>query len=307
MSDIISIVIPIVLILCLGFYCKEKKILNRQAIDGIKNVSVRFLWPMVLFYAFFTASYSVETIFYAGVNFATNLFAFAVGLVLRKTKCRHSFSYPYLLSGFETGMIGYPLYTLLFGAENISCLALLDVGHALFIFPIFLNYLSMEQGKTSLKDSIRDMFTSPIMIALIVGMISGMTGIGSFVMNSVAGVVVTKLYGLISDANVVMILIVMGYNLSFSFGELKESAKVILIRSGIMTFCGLVSFWILRKFVTMNVYLVSALIVTYIMPPVYMLSVYVKDKEENEFMSTTSSAFTMLSILLFLLFTIIVK
>lgn len=307
MNDVVSILIPIVLILGLGFWCREKKILKAPEIEGIKTVSVKFLWPMVLFYAFFTASYGIETVLYAGVNFAANLFAFCVGLILRKTKCRHSFSYPYLLSGFETGMIGYPLYTLLFGAENISYLALLDVGHALFIFPVFLNCLNMEQGKTNLKDSIREMLTSPIMIALIIGMVSGMTGIGKLIMSGGTGRVITKIYNLISDANVVMILLVMGYNLSFSLRELKESMKIILIRGGIMLICGFVSLVLLGKLVTVNIYLVSALIVTYIMPPVYMLSVYVKDKEENKFMSTTTSVYTLLSILLFLLLTVAVK
>ena len=83
--------------------------------------------------------------------------------------------------------------------------------------------------------------------------------------------------------------------------------KIILIRGGIMLICGFVSLVLLGKLVTVNIYLVSALIVTYIMPPVYMLSVYVKDKEENKFMSTTTSVYTLLSILLFLLLTVAVK
>lgn len=151
------------------------------------------------------------------------------------------------------------------------------------------------------------MLTSPIMIALIIGMVSGMTGIGKLIMSGGTGRVITKIYNLISDANVVMILLVMGYNLSFSLRELKESMKIILIRGGIMLICGFVSLVLLGKLVTVNIYLVSALIVTYIMPPVYMLSVYVKDKEENKFMSTTTSVYTLLSILLFLLLTVAVK
>ena len=62
MNDVVSILIPIVLILGLGFWCREKKILKAPEIEGIKTVSVKFLWPMVLFYAFFTASYGIETV-----------------------------------------------------------------------------------------------------------------------------------------------------------------------------------------------------------------------------------------------------
>jgi len=301
MGDVMGIILPIVIILGLGYYCRRQGILTAQGVEGIKTVSIKFLWPMVLFYAFFTANYGRETILYAALNFFTNLIAFLIGLLIRKSGPSHAFSYPYLLSGFETGMIGYAMYTLLFGADKISYLALLDVGHALFIFPIFLTYLNMEQDQGDLKSSLKDMMKSAIMIALIVGMVSGITGFGRLVMGSWAGAVIDKLYSLVSSANVVMILIVMGYGISFSLSQLKESARVILIRMAIMLGCTLGSLWILRSFAQLNVYLACAVILTYIMPPVYMLAVYVKDPEENEFMSTTSSVYTLLSIAAFLI------
>lgn len=307
MGEMLSIVLPIILILCLGYYCKKKGVLDENGVVGIKAVSIRFLWPLVLFYAFFTASYGVETILYAGVNFVTNAIAFVIGLLMRKKVKAHAFSYPYLLSGFETGMIGYAMYTLLFGAENISYLALLDVGHALFIFPIFLSHLNMEQGEGDLKSSVKNMLLSPIMIALIIGMVSGLTGFGQFVMQSEAGIVINEAYGLVSSANVLMILVVMGYNLSFSVEQVRASLNVIVTRIVIMTACAFASLWLIAQFVPVGEYLLCAVAITYMMPPVYMLAVYVKDKKENEFMSTTSSVFTVLTIAAFLVLTVLVK
>ena len=307
MGNVLSIILPIVLLLCLGYFCRKRSILNQDGIDGIKTVSIRFLWPIVLFYAFFTAEYGIATILYAGVNFATNLIAFLIGMLIRRKAKQHAFSYPYLLSGFETGMIGYAMFTLLFGAENISYLALLDVGHALFIFPIFLSCLNMEQNQSDLKSSIKDMFKSPIMIALIIGMIAGLTGFGQFVMNSQAGIVINKVYDLVSSANIVMILVVMGFNISFSFKALRGIAKVVLIRIVIMVLCAIGSLYLIRCFVPLNIYLTCAVIVTYMMPPVYMLAVYVKDPKENEFMSTTTSVFTLITILAFLVMTVVVS
>ena len=309
MSEVLSVIVPVLFFLCLGLYCRKRAVVGDAEIAGFKTVSIRFLWPLVLFYAFFTASYGVETIFYAGVNFATNVIAFLIGMLLRRKAKEHSFSYPYLLSGFETGMIGYPLYTLLFGVENISYLALLDVGHALFIFPVFLSCLNMEQGegKKGLRSSAREMLLSPIMLALLAGMAAGFTGLGELVMGSGAGLVIDKAYELISAANTVMILFVMGYNLTFSVVRLRESLRIIGIRLVIMTLCAIGSLWVLRQFVPMDIYLFCAVIVTYIMPPVYMLSVYVKDKPENEFMSTTTTIFTMFTILAFLVMTVLVS
>lgn len=307
MGETAGVILPIILVLGLGFFCRKKNLVSEAGIEGIKKVSVSFLWPMVLFYAFFTAQYGETTVLYAGVNFLANVIAFITGLLIRKRVKEHAFSWPYLLSGFETGMIGYAMYTLLYGSENISYLALLDVGHALFIFPIFLSCLNYEQGEGDLTASFRNMIASPIMIALIIGMFSGLTGFGGLVMRSWTGAVINKLYTMASSANVVMILIAMGYNIQFSVRQVKESIKVILVRMSIMTACATAGIALIRQFVPLNDTLVSAVIVTFIMPPVYMLSVYVKNREENEFMSTTSSVYTVLTIIAFLVMTIAMK
>ncbi len=308
MSEIISIILPVILILALGCLCRRCQIVDDVQMSGIKTVSIRFLWPAVLFYAFFTANYGKEVILYAGVNFTANLVAFLIGFVIRKRTDNHPFSWPYLMSGFETGQIGYPLYGLLFKNQGISYLALLDVGHALFIFPIFLSYLQMEQSKESnLKQALKDMITSPIMIALIVGMISGITGLGNLVMESGAGIVINNLYSIVSSANTLMILLAMGYGISFTASQIRASIKVIIIRAVYYAVFAAAAIAFISLFVPLNVYLVAAVIVTFIMPPVYMLGVYVKDKEENIFMSTTASVYTMFTIAAFIVLTLFIK
>ena len=114
MSEIISIILPVILVMALGYGCRRRKIIDEVQLSGIKTISVKFLWPAVLFYAFFTADYGKEVIIYASVNFTANLAAFLFGIAMRKRVPDHAFSWPYLMSGFETGQIGYPLYGLLF-------------------------------------------------------------------------------------------------------------------------------------------------------------------------------------------------
>lgn len=308
MAEVISIILPVILILALGYICRRYQIIDDVQMSGIKTISVKFLWPAVLFYAFFTAGYGKEVILYAGVNFTANLVAFLLGIGIRKKTTNHPFSWPYLMSGFETGQIGYPLYGLLFKNQEISYLALLDVGHALFIFPIFLSYLQMEQShEKNMKKAFMDMMTSPIMIALIVGMAAGISGFGSFVMNSGAGVVINNVYSLVSSANTLMILLAMGYGISFTVDQIRASMKLILVRAVYYAVFACAAVFFIRLFVPMNVYLLSAVLITFIMPPVYMLGVYVKDKEENEFMSTTASVYTLLSIAAFIVMTFVIK
>ena len=138
-------------------------------------------------------------------------------------------------------------------------------------------------------------------------MISGISGFGSFVMNSGAGVVINNIYGLVSSANTLMILLAMGYGISFTVDQIRASLKLILVRAVYYAVFAAAAIFFIHLFVPMNVYLLAAVLITFIMPPVYMLGVYVKDKEENEFMSTTASIYTLLSIAAFIVMTFVIK
>lgn len=306
MTDIMSVVVPIILLLFLGYLCKKKNIVSEEGIRGIKTLSINFLWPIVLFYAFFTADYSVSMLAYAGSTFFLCTMAFLAGMLLRRKirTTEHSFCYPYLMSGSEIGMLGYSLYILLFGAEHISQLAVFDVGHAFFIFPIFLSCLNMEQGKGSVKESFIKMLKQPLIIMLAIGLICGISGFGKFVMNSEISTVIDKIYNLASSANVVTMLAVMGYGISFSAAQLKKSIRFIAARAIAMTICCIMSLLFIQMTVGLTQYTMYAAILTFILPPVYMLSVYVEDRKENEFISTTTSIYTVLSIAVFMVISI---
>jgi predicted permease len=214
---------------------------------------------------------------------------------------------PYLAAGSEIGMLGYSLYILLFGAENVYRLALFDVGHALFIFPIFLTSLNAAQGERDLKTNIKNMLLSPIIIMLVLGMIFGISGLGSVVMNGPLRETVDRIYELTSSANIVLMLSAMGYGISFTAEKIKDCLGAMLIRFAGMAASTVIGLLFLRFTVGLEKPTACALILAFSMPPVYMLSVYVKDREENEFAATMTSIYTLFSILLFLIMAAIVR
>lgn len=300
----LSTIVPIILLLFLGIFCRKKKIFSADDMEALKKLSVTFLWPLILFYAFFTADYDFRTVFYAGTMFVLLTVVFFISkIVLAPRMAKHSFILPYLTAGSEIGMLGYSLYILLFGAENVYRLALFDVGHALFIFPIFLTSLNYAQGDGDLKKNLKDMLLSPIIIMLALGMICGISGLGSLVMNGPLRETVDRVYELASSANIVLMLTAMGYGISFTAAKLKECIGVILIRFAAMAASAVIGLAFLRFTVGLEKPTAYALLIALSMPPVFMLSVYVKDREENEFASTMTSIYTILSILLFLIMT----
>jgi len=303
MSTVMSTILPVILLLLLGMFCRRSQMLTKEQMDGIKKLSVQFLWPVVLFYAFFTADYGKEVLVLAAVNFIAQTALFFTGRLLRSwIRGEHAFSYPYLLSGCEIGMLGYPLYTLLFHGHSIAYLAMLDIGHAFFIFPIFINMLQLEQSEVkSAGEQIRSMLLSPIVISLVVGIAAGVSGFSKVFMASGAGEVLNSIYNLASSANTVTILLAMGYGISITADQLRKVSRVMVMRFAGMAVCAAFAIFVSGLFLDRDIYMTGAILLMFVMPPVYLLGVYTKDEKENSFMTTMTSIYTVFSILVFMI------
>ncbi len=304
----LSTIIPIILLIVLGMYCKAKQVFTGNGAEALKNVSVKFLWPLVLFYAFFTAEYDYRTVFYAATVFILLTCTFFITRqFFRKRVHSHPLLLPYLTVGSEIGMLGYSLYILLFGSENVFRLALFDVGHALFIFPVYLGMLNAEQGEGDFKKSIIDMLKSPLIIMLAAGLVLGLTGVSTWIMGGPAADVINRVYDLSTSANIVLMLISMGYSLSFSRKQIVDCLGFIAARIAAMAVCTCIGLLFIYSTIGLDLYTACALILTFSLPPVYMLSVYIKDRNENEFSATMTSIYTIITIIVFMVMTIIVK
>ena len=55
-------VLPVFLVLFLGMLCRRKSLLTREGINALKKVAVDIALPAVMFSAFATAEYSVQSI-----------------------------------------------------------------------------------------------------------------------------------------------------------------------------------------------------------------------------------------------------
>jgi predicted permease len=171
MNNTLTIIVPVLFFMFLGVMNRKTNLLSENDISSMKKIAVNIFLPMVLFYAFLTAKYTVEVIYYAAIMLFACATMFMVGKLLHKFFLKEHHYMPFLMTGFEIGMLGYALYTFLYGSENISNIALLDIGHGLFIFPIYFTLLGMKNNGTNLKDSLKFMSRTPLMLGFESGLI----------------------------------------------------------------------------------------------------------------------------------------
>lgn len=300
MIQILNTIIPVILMLCIGVIARRSKLLSREGINALKSIVVNITLPAVMLNAFATMDYSVNNIIMTAVMFVSCVAA----LLLGKLAAGGSRFIPFLTTGFEAGMLGYSLFMLLYGSENISAFAYIDLGQVLFVFTLYKILLGADSDdKPKASVLVREMLTSPTVIAIICGVILGATGI----YRALEGIGVSSLIDACTDfvsaPTGAVILITIGYDLVLSDIPWKSVIRVLVSRIVIMALLR-VGVGAVVHAIGMGDILDPALNIMFILPPPYVLPVFADDEKQRNFVSSSLSVTTLATIVCFIILTV---
>lgn len=297
---VLRMVLPVLLMLCIGMLCRKKIVVQKQGIAGLKALVVNVCLPAVLLRAFSTATYSLGIIAIALSMFAICLLALGAGFVLSKA-ARAPRITPFLLTGFEAGMLGYALYTLMFGAKAVTDFATVDLGQVLFVFTVYLSLLRRGEprGKGSLAASLKAMVTSPIIIAIAAGVAIGASGLGRMIEATAAGSVIAGTLDFIAAPTAAVILFVVGYDLTLKKQSLKAALSAVAARALLMALLCVAVLLSLGALLPISDTLRWAFILMFILPPPFVLPIFTTSGDETAYASAALSMHTVLTLVAF--------
>jgi predicted permease len=299
--QVLEMVLPVLVMIALGYLCKKKKFFDENGLHGLKSLISNITIPVVLFLAFYKANYSSTTIIAFVIVYICSVLALGFGYLTRKLIGSHSKLMPFLLSGFEAGMLGYALFALLVGPENRSYFATVDLGQTIFVYTIYLVLLTNTTGgKATLKGTVMSLFKNKAFIGVLLGILFGITGLGTIITDSVLGGIFTNVLDFIIAPTAGMILIIVGYDLSFDKKVFVPVIKTIALRLIIMTALIFIANAILFSLVPMNKTLQIALILLFALPSPFVIPMFADLREDGSYVSTTLSLNTLVTILIFI-------
>ena len=292
---VLETALPVFVTLALGMLCRARKLMNRDGMDALKFVAVNITLPAVLFASFATAEYSRESIAIPLLIFAVCGAAMILGFVLPGLLKIEGKLAPYLMTGFEAGMLGYGLFALLFKDEPTSSFAIIDLGQVLFVFTVYKALLS---GKGGLRSALREALVSPVLWAIVAGLLFGATGLYAKLSPSGVSGVLTTIANFISAPTSAIILLTIGYDLVPGEIRWRETAAVVGLRVVLMgALLGIVM--LINRLLLGGIMHTGALVLMFILPPPYVLPVFADAEDERASISSALSVLTLLSILLF--------
>ena len=305
MDRVISILetaLPVFLALGLGMLCRKTGFLSRDAIDSLNKVVINLTLPAVLIGAFATAEYSAATIVLPTLVYLLCCLALGLGFGLTKLFRIKGRLAPFIASGFEVGMLGYALFSLLFPETSLSNLAVLDLGQTLFVFTLFKILLS---GKTNFKAIGRDMARTPILWAVLAGVLIGATGLFGVMEKAGVSGVLTAATDFVSAPTGMIILLTVGYDLVPREIPWKRTAGLIALRLVCMAVVLGIAL-LLNRTLLNGIIFEWAMVLLVILPPPYVIPVFADEPAERVQISSALSALTLLTMILFAVFSVLV-
>ena len=295
-----AIVLPVILMLVLGTYLKAKNMVSSECISGIKNIISNIMLPAVLFNALSMAVFTSNDVKLMAGIYGVFLVILALGFLIRPLFGAYGRFAPFLCVSCETGMLGYPLYMTLYGAAGLGTIVRVDLANILFAFTVFLVAIkATAYGSVNKKQLVVDSLHSPIIIAVFLGIMMSVTGLGRVLADSAVFEVYNSVIEMVTGPLTALVLITVGYDLALDQSVLVSVVKVSMARL-LLNGCGLgIVFFLFGSFWADRGLLV-AVILMFCLPGQFITPIYVSDEEQRRFVSTQISLYTLISILAYI-------
>ena len=306
---VLEIVFPVFVMLLLGMACRKWKLLTKSGIDSMKLLVTNIMLPVAIFHALATADYSVETGKLVIIMFVMLLLSFGMGFLLKPLMTQAYRKYlPFMVSVYEGGMMAYPLYTSLCGQDNLSQIAVLDIAGLLFGFSIYMGLLGqVENGeKINIKKLCMGAVRTPAFIASVLGIIAGLSNVVTCLINSPFGGTYLAVEQILTTSVTPIILIVVGYSMELTPKLIEPCVKTILLRAFVQAIMAVAVLFAVHQFIG-DKRLLDLAIITYMSAPAtFSMQTFMKKEEGSAYVSTTSSMYCIVSILVYVILAVAV-
>jgi len=305
--QIVNQVLPILLLLTLGFWIRYKEFLASETIDELRKIVVNIALPAVLFVSFLNIELKRAYFVIFLVLFLLCVALFFLGKVIQKQFNIQYTYFPYLTTGFEYGMLAVSLFGAAYGLDKIGYIAVVDLGHEIFIWFVFLPLLLIKRdGAQDTKEIVRTFVSTPVVIAILASLLLNIIGLGkSLYQLPIAGGIMATL-NFLSPLTIPLILIIVGYGVKIDRSGLREAINLTIIRLGILIPLALVlNIYLIRNSLMLEKFFEIALFTLLIMPPPFIVPLYANktlDIEEKSYINNVLTVHTVISVLIFLIY-----
>ncbi len=304
--EIINRIFPIVLLLFLGFWLRRTNFLSEDIVEGMKKIVVNIALPAVLFLSFLQVEMESSFLVVMATVFLLCVVLYGIGRLLQPMVAPQHAYFPNLMTGFELGMLGISLFGSAYGLNNLPYIAVIGLGHELFIWFVFLPLLLVKRdGIQKFSDLLKSFIKSPVIIGMIGGILGSLLGLQDVLYEApiTGGIMATLEF--LSNLTIPLILIVVGYGIKLDRVGVGEAFRVVVIRLAILLpLALLIGFVLITQLLGLPQPYATAIFVLMILPPPFIIPLFMRKDatEEKRYVNNTLALYSIVSITIFAIY-----
>lgn len=234
-----QVVAPIFAAIVLGMLAKKHGWVTTENVQGYQNFVMKIGLPCTIFNSCLSAKIGAESLSSMALALPTvllgALWAFRFG---RKKYPYHNL--PQLFCAQESGMLGIPLFLILFGADQAYRMGILDLTQSVVAIPV-IAILSSDAGENPAPAQVvKKVFSSPLMIMSLLGLALNLNGVGAWLETLGVLGIVTETTGFLSQPISALMLFSVGFNFSLSRGCRRDVFRISMLHFAAFALAGLV-------------------------------------------------------------------
>lgn len=293
-----QVVAPIFAAIFLGMTAKRKNWLSPENVQGFQTFVMKIGLPCVVFNSCLTAQMGVESVSSMALVLPCMLIATFWAFRARKKRFPYR-NLPQLFCAQETGMLGIPLFMILFGADQAYRMGILDLTQSVTAIPV-IALLSADAGENpSPADIAKKVIVSPLLLMSLLGLALNLSGAADWLNSVGIGPIITETTTFLSTPISALMIFAVGYNFS-----LEKGSRSTIFRISAIHFIGFALFCLLIQGALLLIPNVDALtrwaILLYCtLPGSYLATGLGRTKDDYVMASGVCSILTVVSLLIF--------
>ncbi len=234
-----QVIVPIFAAIFLGVLARRKAIMTPEEIQGLQKFVMNFGLPCVIFNSCLSANVGAESIGTMLMVLPFMLISTLWSFRARKNKFTYH-NLPQLFCAQETGMLGIPLFMILFGTDQAYRMGILDLTQAVTAYPTIAILSAATGDNPSPVQIVKKVLRSPLLLMSAAGLTLNLTGLGNWLNRIGIGNILTESTGFLAQPISAMMIFSVGYNFSMRSGNRKDILKISAIHFILFVVIGLI-------------------------------------------------------------------
>ena len=274
--EALSKVLPIILLLLVGVLLNRMQFVRPETVQEIKKLVVNVTLPALLFLAFSQVRLELQYFLIVGFVFAACFVVMLLGRIIRPALHIDSPYFPMLLTGFEAGMMGYAIYSAVYGQENIYKFGIIDLGQVVFVFFVLVTVLErFSTGSKPFRETLAGFFKTPVILSIFAGVIFNQTGLTAIFTDWPLTNSIFETLSLMGSLTTPLVAMVIGYEMQLQSGDLLKPSLNIASRLFIWVPIGLLlNFFIVDGLLNLDPTFQAAVMTMFILPPPFIIPLF---------------------------------